>query len=232
MRRGVLKWFKSSQTMRFKLNSNRFISDYVSKAGNAKTIQDFKELIGEMHRRRYNLQRIQFGIVGFGCVFAYLFYEKIVDWLSDQTTTVTSKSLDDPEFLDKIVEFGTEAAKRIVYNLSKDEDTKVVFQDFFSYLFTTEPIVGAASELSDQTVKRLLFDDEYEELRQYIIKFALDGVHEIIDDENFKHNTGNLVWSSFNKAFNPIVWIMYPPPNTNGVNESKIDEKSFVKDKQ
>ena len=141
-----------------------------------------------------------------------------MDWLSDQTTTVTSKSLDDPEFVDKIVKVATEAGKRIVYNLSQDQDTRVVFQDFFSTLFTTEPIVGAASRLSEETVKMLLFDEEYEDLRKYIIQFALDGAREIIKDEQLQHQTGDFVWSSVNSAFNPIVWVMRPekiePPHT------------------
>lgn len=223
---GVYRTYRRSKSLTYPLQyicQKRCISDYLSQASNAKTIQDFRELVGEMHRRRYNLQRIQFGLAGFSCVFAYLFYEKIVDWVSDQTTTVTSKSLDDPEFLNKIVEFGTQAGKRIVYNLSQDEDTKIVFQQFFSELFITKPIIGAASELSDQTVKKLLFDEQHEQLRQHIIQFALDGVHEIIEDKQLQHNAGNLVWTSFNKAFNPIVWVMYPGPGEESSDNKEKD---------
>ena len=75
------------------LIGKRSISDYMKKVAKAATITDFKELVSEMHRRRYNLIRFQIGGVLFGLFFLYLFYEKVVDWLSDQTTTVTTKSL-------------------------------------------------------------------------------------------------------------------------------------------
>ena len=188
--------------------AKRCISDYLKNVQEAETVQDFRGLIKEMHRKNYNIRRIQYGLVGFGCLFAYLFYEKIVDWLSDQTTTVTTKSMDDPEFLEKVVKVGTEAGKQIVYNLSQDEETVQTFKQFFSYLFTTEPIVGAASQLSDETVRTLLFDEQHSELREYIALFANQITHDIAKDilnnQQLQHHTGNFLWSSVNSAFNPM----------------------------
>ena len=208
--------------VRKSLFKQRCISDYISRVSKAQTVSDFRQLIKAMHTRQYNLRKIQIGLVCFGGFFAYLFYEKIVDWLSDQTTTVTSKSLEDPEFLDKIVEFGTKTGKRIVYNLTQDDDTKQVFAEFFKELFTSQPIVDAASTLSERTVKRLLFEEQFESFRRHIIDFALEGAHEIIEDEKTKHNAGNLLWSGFNKAFNPIVWIFYAKPEDKS---SKVEKK-------
>ena len=187
----------------------RLISDYLQRAQKAKTIQDFQELIKEMHRRRYNMHRIQYALLGFGCLFAYLSYEKIVDWLSDQTTTITNKSLDDPEFFEKIVNFGTEASKRVVYNLSQDEETKDVFKKFFCELFTSEAIISATSTLSDETVKSLLFDKKHTLLRNHIVEFAQNKIEKVMADEKFQNSASTLAWKSANKAFNPVVWILY-----------------------
>lgn len=81
--------------------------------------KDLKDLYLEMEKRQYNMTRVKFLFIFILAVFAVGGYELIIDFFSKQATEVTSRSLEDKEFIDEFVQFGTKAGVQIVENLSK-----------------------------------------------------------------------------------------------------------------
>lgn len=170
------------------------------------TINDMSDLVGEMRRRRYNITRFYIGLAAFGAVFMIMFYETITDWVSDRATDVTSKSLEDPQFLKDAIVFGTKAGKQIVWNLSQDPEVEAVFKTFFKGLFTSDAIKEAASELAHDVVHSVVVDIEHERIRDEAQTLAKERIIELFQDEKVQSAASEFVWKTVNDTLLPWRW--------------------------
>jgi len=215
---GLMSWKWSGKCRRFNSNSNpqpKSSGGVVSNITAAKrvmikstyeTVQDLRELVQAMEKKKYKVRRIQIALGILGGMVIYSFYGKIIGWLSDQATTVTTKSMEDPQFLEDAVTFGTEAGKQIIYNLSKDPETKTIFEEFFKDLFTSKTIEGAASNLSKEVIRTLIMDPEYESLREEAQEYVRIQLIAIMLHQKVQHTATYVIWNSVNDAFLPWRW--------------------------
>jgi len=146
-----------------------------------------------------------FFLAAFGTLIGVLFYDKITDWMSERATDVTSKSMEDPQFIDDATVFGTYVGKQIIVNLSKDEEVKNIFGEFFKDLFTSEPIVSAARNLSNDVVHAVVVESEHEQIRSEATELAKKRIIKVFQDPETQEAVNVLVWKTINDSVLPAI---------------------------
>jgi hypothetical protein len=141
----------------------------------------------------------------------FTFYETITDFLSDRATDVTSKSLEDPEFIRDATVFGTEIGKQIVKNLTQDPEVKEIFKVFFADLFVSDYIKMSAKELANDTVRAVICETQHELLRDEATELAKQRLIQLFEDPEMQIYASNFVWKTFGGAFVPWKWDSVPP---------------------
>lgn len=170
------------------------------------TVKDVQDLLSAMKRRRYNLRKMYVALGTLTALIGYSSYETITDWMSDRATDVTSKSLEDPQFIEDATKFGTTIGKQIVYNLSKDPEVKQIFTEFFTDLFTSEPIISAAKDLSNDVVHSIVVNPEYEPIRVEATELAKERIIHILEQPEVQTAVNDLVWNTINNTVLPWRW--------------------------
>lgn len=211
MRRILLKslnrrFFSSKLESNMKNNSEEVKMGMVDsiKSASEATTKDIHDLFQEMRRRRYNTRRFKIILGAFGTLTVFVFYEAITDFLSERATDVTHKSLEDPQFIADATVFGTTIGKQIVKNLSEDPEVETIFADFFTKLFTSDPIKGAASELSNDVVHSIVTNVDHEKIRDEATVLAKERIIQLFKDPEVQKQTSQFIWTTLGGAFYPF----------------------------
>lgn len=184
--------------------SNDIIESFKNVSSN--TAKDIQDLFAEMRERRYNTTRLKIFLSLFGTLTIFVFYEAITDFISERATDVTSKSLEDPQFLKDATIFGSTVGKEIVRNLSKDPEVEEMFIQFFKKLFLSKPIKDAAGELSESVVHSIITSNDYEheKLREDAVILAKEQICNIFNDPKIQQETSTFIWKTVGGAFSPF----------------------------
>ena len=200
---------------RFNSNIPKFIKDSSNAAiesiNRTEIVSDLKELYTEMERRKYNIR----WIIGVGGVIGgYIFYGAITDWATDQAADVTSKYLENPKFKKDVVAFAeqtvnelvksqkvqadiTDLLGKAVKDLANNPDIQDRLADLFVKVFKSTSVRTAGGELSEDVVDQLLNSPKYEHIRNEAIKFAIQEMINIINNNELQHAAGQASWNIF-----------------------------------
>ena len=192
-----------SPSKRITIDSFKNASESLKNASES-TAKDIQDLFSEMRKRRYNTTRFKILLSLFGTFTVFVFYEAITDFISHRATDVTSKSFEDPQFVEDATIFGSAVGKEIVKNLSQDPEVKEMFAEFFTSLFTSDPIKKAAGQLSESVVHSIIMDDEHEIIREQTIALTKKKLCEIFHDPKIQQETSNFIWTTVGGAFYPF----------------------------
>lgn len=192
-----------------KIGPNAFKRGFATKRNRylpkLETLNDVGELLHEMRRRRYNMTRIKIAACAVVGGIGYLFYDKVTDHASRELSSITTKSLEDPELNRELVEMGTKLGKQILKELSEDDEIKVILSDLFKDVFMSDKIKRTGADLGSYIVTELLTNDSYSEVREKVVDFAYYNSKEqairLANDSELQEETGKMMWKSFKAGF-------------------------------
>jgi hypothetical protein len=201
--------------VRFNSNIPRFIKDgsdaAIESLNRSKIVGDLKELYSEMERRKYNTRWIVGSVVVIGgCIF----YGAITDWATDQAADVTAKYLENPKFKKDVTAFAEQTINELVRSpkvqadiadllgdtVKKLADTPEIQEklaDLFVKVFRSEAIRNAGGELSEEVVDQLLNSPKYEDIRNDAIRFAIQEMINIVNNNELQQAAGLASWNIF-----------------------------------
>jgi len=204
---------------RFRLFNNKLRTSQSTTLGNIKNkithnqyVEDMKELLDAMEKKRYNTKLI--GFLFFGGL-SLMFFDKILGWFSVQTTEITSRSLKDPIFRKETVEFCeaivedlvkspkiqasiTDLLGLAVKNLANEEYIQNELALMFKRIFMSKLILDTGSEYTCLVVEDLLKNEQFYNM---ITEHLFNQVQTLSNDPETQKQVSILLKHSLKKMF-------------------------------
>jgi len=186
--------------------------------------KDFADLYAEMEKRNYNMRRIKIIMVIVAGFIIVTSYEFIIDFFSKQATTVTTRSLDNLDFIKELNDFGKNAGKQIISDLAKDPEIQKLLADMFKEIFSSELIKKTGSELASNIATDILTNEKYKDLHEKALDYGKSYAVKIMENEKIKDETSKFIWHSFKHSFLPKFIV---GTNQKPIHESNIQIKQI-----
>ena len=204
--------FRFFSTESEKAQKTRLLQDIHDTLDKKPFVKDFKELLEEIEKRRYNLRKIYF-IIGAAGIF--LSYNLIRDWTKDQVQVITTESLKEEKIQKDVLHFCENIISQLrkspsvqkdianlleiaISDLSQRERVQKDLEDIFYRVFTSSLMKNAGKELSASTVQKLLESPEFKNL---VAKYAKEEISQLCHDPEVKQNIGELILNSIKSWF-------------------------------
>lgn len=174
---------------------NNYLHEKLALIGNqvneAPTTKDIHALFREMERRRYNTRKIKWLASGIGLTLICLSARQIKEFLSTQTSEVTTQSMDDPNFQRRVQELSTQISKEVLSKLMEDSElksrlmgyTKDVIEEAVVELYQTPQFKQETREMVADLISSELIQHKSSQLAEQVVK-------KLIDDDNLQYNMG------------------------------------------
>ena len=189
------------------------INDLKNDFNNTSYIKDLNEMLIEMEKRKYDTKKMRIIILIFIICLLIIFYDIIINWAGQQTTNITTKSLNDPKFKKQVVKFCEETIEELVkskniqdnvsnllknsvIDLSKDEQIRKSLIELLSKIIITDEMKNSGSQLCEQVVDKIMNSPEHENLRKLIYIYLSNEIQKLSNDKQVQNNLGKLINAS------------------------------------
>jgi hypothetical protein len=192
----------------YKQAEKRFM-DKLDTMSNSEIVGDFKDLVGEMKKRRYNMQYV--GIVG-STVIAFLVfggYNLIKKFTTKEVSgfsiDVIDGVLQDPEFEKKCLEFiqrptiinkVTGVLKTSVNDLCDSPEVRTELANLLYRCIVMDVVKAGGSELGGFVANDLVNGPNHEETRKKIYEYLSNQIRDVTADPQIKAHVSQFMWGT------------------------------------